>query len=314
MVLHKPPDSAIGLLESKRRLLIIWTYPNAIQLDEQISTARRSAREHRLRRYSANAFTRKSRACPHQPPTIRLMAQLTQAMTDRLLNEFALRSFRDVADGDYIAARMAYRAELLLQAFWASQQALEKYLKGILLFRRIPYIKRTHSLTKLLEKLEPTFALDLSTGARRFITFINEWDVDRYFTFPYLSDGDQLFKLDEAVWEVRRYCIPVDRRISPQGMSVRELDLRYIESARDRPPQLFRTMVSGVIERELNPTSPAYKALTWKNLYFGNTIRKSVRHALKSTAHNSTLFRHPEIIDELKKFIYVPQSAEILKQ
>jgi len=242
------------------------------------------------------------------------MAQLTPEMTDRLLNEFALRSFRDVADGDYIAARMAYRAELLLQAFWASQQALEKYLKGILLFRRIPCTKRTDSLTELLEKLEPTFPLDLSTGARRFITFINEWDVDRYFTFPYMSDGDELFKLDEAVWEVRRYCIPLGRRMSPQGMPVAELDLQYIESARDRPPQLFRTTVPGVIEHELDPKSPAHKALTWKNLYFGNPKTKSVRHALKSTSHNSPLFRHPEIIDDLKKFVYIPDSAEILKR
>lgn len=242
------------------------------------------------------------------------MAKLTPAITDRLLNEFALRSFRDIADGDYIAARMAYRAELLLQAFWASQQALEKYIKGILLFRRIPCTKRTHSLTKLLEKLEPTFPLDLSAGARRFITFINGWDVDRYFTFPYMSDGDELFKLDEAVWEVRRYCIPVDKRVSPQGTPVGDLDLRHIESARDRPPQIFRTTVPGVIDRELDPNSPAYKALTWKNLYFGNPRRKSVRHALKSTSHNSPLFRHPEIIDELKNFIYVPDSAEILKR
>ncbi len=242
------------------------------------------------------------------------MAKLTPAMTDRLLNEFALRSFRDVADGDYIAARMAYRVDLLLQAFWASQQALEKYIKGILLFRRIPYTKRTHSLTKLLEKLERIFPLDLSAGARRFITFIDEWDVDRYFTFPYLSDGDELFKLDEAVWEVRRYCIPVDKRVSPQGTPAEELDLRYVESARDRPPQIFRTTVPGVIEHELDPNSPAYKALTWKNLYFGNPRRKSVRYAPKSTSHNSPLFSYPEIIDELKNFIYVPDSAEILKR
>jgi HEPN domain-containing protein len=71
-------------------------------------------------------------------------------LRDALLNEFALRCFRDVADGDYVAARMAYRAELLLQAYWASQQALEKYVKGILVFRRIPRKKPTHSLRALL--------------------------------------------------------------------------------------------------------------------------------------------------------------------
>src|SRR5262249_31607746 len=112
----------------------------------------------------------------------------------------------------------------------------------------------------------------------------DEWDVDRYFTLPYVSDGDELFKLDEAVWEVRRYCIPIDTRLSPKGTALQELDLRYIAAARKRPPQLFRTRVPGVIERELDPKNPANKALTWKNLYFGSPKRRSVRHALKSTS------------------------------
>src|SRR5258706_15902897 len=111
------------------------------------------------------------------------MGKLEPEVRERLLNEFALRSFRDVADGDYIAARMAYRAELLLQAYWSSQQALEKYLKAILLFRRIPQINRTHSLKKLLTKLESGFPVQLSVETRDFINFINDWDVDRYFTF-----------------------------------------------------------------------------------------------------------------------------------
>ena len=34
-----------------------------------------------------------------------------------------------------------------------ARQALEKYIKAILLFRRIPCTKRSHSLTKLLEML-----------------------------------------------------------------------------------------------------------------------------------------------------------------
>ena len=53
------------------------------------------------------------------------------------VNDFAIRSFRDIADGDYIAARMAYRAMLPVQFLWSSQQALEKYLKCILFIRRI---------------------------------------------------------------------------------------------------------------------------------------------------------------------------------
>ncbi|NOT26716.1 MAG: hypothetical protein HOP16_11495 [Acidobacteria bacterium] len=65
---------------------------------------------------------------------------------DRELNSFALRSFRDVADADYIAARLAYRAQLPVQFLWASQQALEKYLKFILFLERIKVPKLGHDL------------------------------------------------------------------------------------------------------------------------------------------------------------------------
>ena len=51
---------------------------------------------------------------------------------DRELNLFAIRSFRDVADNDYIAARLAYRAHLPGQFLWSCEQAIEKYLKFIL--------------------------------------------------------------------------------------------------------------------------------------------------------------------------------------
>ena len=44
--------------------------------------------------------------------------------TEVLLNDFAVRCFRDIADADYIAARMAYRADLMMQYLWASQQAI----------------------------------------------------------------------------------------------------------------------------------------------------------------------------------------------
>ena len=52
----------------------------------------------------------------------------------RHINSFASQSFRDQAERDYIAARQACRAELMPQFLWASHQAIEKYLKGILLY------------------------------------------------------------------------------------------------------------------------------------------------------------------------------------
>lgn len=50
-------------------------------------------------------------------------------MRDALLNDFAIRSFRDTADRDYIHARLAYRAQLVPQFQWSALHCLEKYAK-----------------------------------------------------------------------------------------------------------------------------------------------------------------------------------------
>src|SRR5215468_6849430 len=89
---------------------------------------------------------------------------------DALVNDFALRSFRDMADGDYIAARMACRAALLPQFLWASQQAVEKYLKCILLLNRIDAREAYHDLGKALDRIDASgkLSLDLTRGTKEF--------------------------------------------------------------------------------------------------------------------------------------------------
>jgi len=230
-----------------------------------------------------------------------------------LLNEFALQCFRDVADADYIAARMAYRAELLIQAYWSSQQALEKYLKGILLFRRIPMTKRTHSLKKLLRTLEQKFPLGLSKDTRDFIGFIESWDVDRYFIYPFGSEGLELVQLDKAVWDVRRYCTPVDSRVSPKGTPLADLELELIEGAWDDSPQKFRSASPGVLEKVLGDVkNAARQALVWKNLYFGRTERRSIKLKQTWSSSNSPLALYPEIIKEVKDYVFLPNGVDRL--
>lgn len=69
-----------------------------------------------------------------------------QDKLDRRINDFASRSFRDMADRDYIAARLACRAELMPQCLWSAQQAIEKYLKYILLVNRITVGMHWHAV------------------------------------------------------------------------------------------------------------------------------------------------------------------------
>jgi HEPN domain-containing protein len=88
-----------------------------------------------------------------------------------LVNDFAVRSFRDIGDGDYIAARMACRAALVTQFLWASQQAVEKYLKCVLLLNPVKAKKVRHDLRAALGKIKGSgkVSLKLTQGTEEFI-------------------------------------------------------------------------------------------------------------------------------------------------
>jgi hypothetical protein len=72
---------------------------------------------------------------------------------DPFINDFAMRSFRDTADEDYIAARMCWRAQLIPPFLWSSLQAMEKYLKCVSVLNRIR-AERGHKLIDILQRCE----------------------------------------------------------------------------------------------------------------------------------------------------------------
>ena len=137
-------------------------------------------------------------------------------MTDAALNDFAIRSFRDIADGDDIAARMACRAVLVPQFLWASQQAVEKYLKCILPSNRIPARQVRHNLSKAFQAVNTSgkLTLDLTARSQEFIDYLDTYGRCRYLEVSFWSEGRKIVALDQAVWELRRFCVtaPAPRR------------------------------------------------------------------------------------------------------
>jgi hypothetical protein len=114
-----------------------------------------------------------------------------------LLNDFAIRSFRDVGDYDYVSARMAYRAKLIPQFLWSGLQAIEKYLKCILLFNRIPAKNVRHDLAAgvdLIERRAP-FELRLSETSRKLIRHLDTYGRFRYLETPFYVMGLVLFQI-----------------------------------------------------------------------------------------------------------------------
>ncbi len=234
---------------------------------------------------------------------------------DVLLNDFAIRSFRDIADQDYIAARMAYRAELFSQFHWSALQAIEKYLKGILLLNRVKATDIKHNLAKALEHAKKLpFDIKLSPSSEKLIKHLDTFGSFRYMESSYYLNGPILVELDKTVWEIRRYCTPLnyEARSLTDGKTVNMFDteLAHIKNSEKEAPQKFRLMGSGVIEGILEKKDhPAREPLIWQNAFFGSSTRKKVRMTVYSHATNSPLTLHPEILDEVIKYVYLPDKV-----
>jgi len=231
--------------------------------------------------------------------------------TKVLLNDFAIRSFRDVGDLDYLAARMAYRAKLVPQFLWSGLQAIEKYLKCILLLNRIPARNVRHDLATGLELIEhhAPFKLRLSETSQKLIKHLDTYGRFRYLETPFYVMGLEIVQLDMAVWEIRRYCTVLNYQITlPDGSmkAMLQLELDKIERSTERSPQYFK-LLGGALEKILDDKRhPAREALVWQNLYFGSHARKKVRIARYTHSTNSPLSSHPEILDEVLRYVFLP--------
>lgn len=65
-------------------------------------------------------------------------------------------------------------------------------------------------------------------------------------------------------------------------------------------------ITGGTLERIIEKQDhPARGALIWNNLYFGPSRRKAVKMRPDREAGNSPFFLHPEIIDEVIKYVNI---------
>lgn len=230
---------------------------------------------------------------------------------DAVLNTFAIRSFRDMADREYVLARLAYRARLIPQFLWCSLHSLEKYAKGILLLNRIPAKKLRHEVSGALALLKASgkFSIELSPLAAEFVARLETGAEFRYFEVSYGNRAHDVVRLDRAVSELRRYCQVLDWEIEgPNGThNILEPMLDSISHAAEHNPRDTRIM-SGWIENVLKSRSnPAREALVWNNLYFGTSRRRNVKLVGYEEGANSPLSMHPEILDDVLKYVYLPR-------
>ena len=233
----------------------------------------------------------------------------TQEQIDRRINDFASRCFRDIADRDYIAARLASRALLIPQFLWSAQQAVEKYLKYFLLVHRIKATKVRHDIHKALEltKRGP-FPMDLSPPCLEFINTVAELGEYRYLDVSYFVQGYALLDLDRAVWELRRYCQLLDTQQAAPSEHLKRIELakEQIRQSKSRPPHEFKVL-GGYLEEVLaNKKHAARSPLIWNNAFFGNRKRETVRAHDHFIGENAPLYLFPQMLDQLLEYVFIP--------
>ena len=233
--------------------------------------------------------------------------------TKVLINNFATRSFRDTADGDYIAARLAFRSGLAQNFLWSSLQAIEKYLKCILILNRIKAPK-SHDLEQILKVFEKNkkFDLVLTENTQKFLIFLDTYGRHRYYETPYYIMGNELISLDRAVWQIRQYARAMDYQINDlHGVKIDmlKLELEANAYARKRPPHKFR-IIGGRLESIIAKRDhPSREPLLWQNAFFGRKSRNIITLPSRSESGNSPLYLHPAILDEILKYVFLPKDV-----
>ncbi len=180
--------------------------------------------------------------------------------------------------------------QLRQQFLWSAQQAIEKYLKAILLFNarsaRYPEGSRKefgHKLTVLADEVKKIsiFTFTLDPQHELFLKYLSQQGPNRYLGTTAYNTRDVLHQLDGTVWQVRRYCqyFP-DRGLgSPgpvQGLRAASVKAALNPSHKNRPQRF--SVYAGELEKiiERGKTDPARQALVWANLYYGAKRRTTV--------------------------------------
>lgn len=228
--------------------------------------------------------------------------------------DFAKRSLRDQGDRDYIAARILHVHHLDTQFLWAASQAIEKYLKAILVFNFTSAKRLGHNLGNALERVRtiPSLDVQLSTAALDYIRYLDEEGQNRYFDFPSDLRSDALLRLDRTVWEIRRYCQALSS--PPPGWrgsdgEWRTRHLAHINNAAHHERRHKFRIFGGLLEELLRKPSKARDALIWKNFCYGRRRKNKIRYGARWASSNPTHFMHEEWFPYLDALVDFPKNV-----
>lgn len=231
------------------------------------------------------------------------------------INDLANRSFRDVADQDYIAARACFRSGLMIQFAWLAHQAVEKYLKAILLYNGKSSKNLNHHLMKALNRVKAieNLILDLTDPVLKFIEYLDCQGPNRYLEKAHFTKGMEILELDHTVWQIRRYCKVINYEVklnSGETKNMMEAEINSIHQwLNSENPHKFK-INGGHIEEVLKKRDhPQRGNLVWVNFYYGTRKKKKVRVPGRMNTINPTQILYPKYFSEYDKVVQFPKEV-----
>jgi hypothetical protein len=138
--------------------------------------------------------------------------------------------FISTADDNYMLARWCFQQRLNVDYFWLAVHCLEKYFKAVLLLNERSSLDFGHEIEKLYEAVYPIAPelmpvqlvrpMNMPASMWReeaVVDFIRRLYQDgqahnRYLLFGYGRSAEDLFKLDQVVFGIRRLAQPLEVR------------------------------------------------------------------------------------------------------
>jgi HEPN domain-containing protein len=229
------------------------------------------------------------------------------------INDFAIQCFRDTGDADYIAARLAMRSRLAGPFLWSAEQAIEKYLKCILMLNRQQTGDLRHDIRAALKRINDslTFDIQLSKGEQAIFDHIADWNGDRYLIMSFHLWDREVLQLDKLVWKLRQYCTPLDvsHYADQPSEQVLNENLASLEYRLDAAPKAGHVAGGKLEEIVADKAHPAHRALVWKNLYYSLITRRKVRFSSGLQGVNAPLWLNPELATEAAKWMQIPKAT-----
>lgn len=232
-------------------------------------------------------------------------------------NSLVQECLLDMADRDYLAARICWRSRLPEQFLWSALQCVEKSLKTILLLNDKSARKLSHDVEKALACVDaiPDLQFSVQKEVREFIGYLNRFGQNRYLERGFYMRGMELMKLDKTYWYLRRYCWNMRAYARAGKVPEPEFLASYSKHFQD-PNHLDRPMrfhlFTGYLENTLagKHGHEQYKALVWKNVFFGKRDKGTFTFSPMSWSASPAHFRHPDVFDELSKIIDFPADVK----